>query len=82
VLRELKAGEISDNEAIELLEHSPYWVRTVIDSKSKLLVVVDVGTRTLAMVPRVLHQLVQVLAPCCVPLLRRHERGAESRCET
>jgi hypothetical protein len=49
VLRELKAGEISDDEAIERLERSPYWVWTVIDPKSKLLVVVDVGTRTLAM---------------------------------
>ncbi|HEY9513315.1 MAG TPA: hypothetical protein VIQ48_12155, partial [Rhodanobacter sp.] len=36
--------------------------------KSKLLLVVDVGTRTLAMAQRVLHQLVQVLAPDCVPL--------------
>jgi hypothetical protein len=38
------------------------------DPKSKLLVVVDVGTRTLAMAQRVLHQLVEVLAPGCVPL--------------
>jgi len=31
-------------------------------------VVVDVGPRTLAMAQRVVHQLVQVLAPGCVPL--------------
>jgi hypothetical protein len=39
------------------------------EPKSKLLVVVDVGTRTLAMAQRVVHQGTQVLAPSCVPLL-------------
>jgi IS1 family transposase len=68
VLRDLKAGEISEAEAIKRLERSPYWVWTAMDPKSKLLLVVDVGTRTLAMAQRVLHQLVQVLAPDCVPL--------------
>jgi IS1 family transposase len=68
VLRERKAGEISDDEAIERLERSPYWVWTAMDPQSKLLVVVDVGTRTLVMAQRVLHQLVRVLAPGCVPL--------------
>jgi transposase-like protein/IS1 family transposase len=68
VLRDLNAGLISDDEAIERLERSPYWVWTAIDPKSKLLLVIDVGTRTLAMAQRVLHQLVQVLAPDCVPL--------------
>src|SRR5215470_17021216 len=68
VLRDLNAGVISDDEAIERLERSPSWVWTAIDPKSKLLVVVDVGTRTVAMAQRVLHQLVQVLAPDCMPL--------------
>jgi hypothetical protein len=68
VLRDLKAGAISDDEAMERLERSRYWVWTAMDPKSKLLVVVDVGTRTLAMAQRVVHQLVQVLAPSCVPL--------------
>ena len=63
VLRDLKAGAISDDEAIERLERSRNWVWTAMDPKSKLLVVVDVGTRTLAMAQRVVHQLVQVLAP-------------------
>ena len=36
--------------------------------QSKLLVVVDVGSRTLAMAQRVVHQVTQVLAPGCVPL--------------
>src|SRR5213593_2995888 len=68
VLRDLKAGTISDDEAIERLERSRYWVWTAMDPTSKLLLVVDVGTRTLAMAQRVVHQLVQVLAPGCVPL--------------
>jgi len=38
------------------------------DPTSKLLVVVDIGSRTLAMAQRVMHQVVQVLAPGCVPL--------------
>jgi IS1 family transposase len=69
VLRELKSGEISEDEAIKRLERSPYWVWTVMDPRSKLLVVVDVGTRTLAMAQRVVHQVTRVLAPGCVPLL-------------
>src|SRR4030095_9931916 len=68
VLCEVKDGDLSEDEAIRCLERSPYWVWTAMDSKSKLLVVVDVGTRTLAMAQRVLHQLVQVLALGCVPL--------------
>jgi IS1 family transposase len=68
VLRDLKAGEISDDEAIKRLERSPDWVWTAMDPTSKLLVVVDVGSRTLAMAQRVVHQLTQVLAPDCVPL--------------
>ena len=68
VLRDLKAGEISDDEAIKRLERSPYWVWTAMDPTSKLLVVVDVGSRTLAMAQRVVHQVTQVFAPDCVPL--------------
>jgi hypothetical protein len=67
-LRDLKAGEISDDEAIKRLERSPYWVWTVMDPTSTLLVAVDVGSRTLAMAQRVVHQVPQVWAPGCVPL--------------
>src|SRR5207245_7138249 len=49
VLRELQAGEISDDEAIKRLKRSPCWVWTAMDPRSKLLVVVEVGSRTLAM---------------------------------
>jgi IS1 family transposase len=68
VLRDRKAGAISDDEAIKRLERSPYWVWTVMDPTSKLLVAVDVGSRTLAMAQRVVHQVTQRLAPGCVPL--------------
>ena len=36
--------------------------------QSKLLLVIDGGTRTLEMAQRVVHQVVQRLAPGCVPL--------------
>src|ERR687888_396153 len=39
-----------------------------IDPVTKLLLTVDVGDRTRAMAQRVVHQVVQVLAPGCVPL--------------
>jgi len=68
VLRARKAGEISNEEAIKRLERSPYWVWTAMDPQSKLLVVVDVGSRTLAMAQRVVHQVTEVVAPGCVPL--------------
>jgi transposase-like protein len=68
VLREVKAGGLNEEEAITCLERSPSWVWTAMDPESKLLLVIDVGTRTLEMAQRVVHQLVQVLAPGCVPL--------------
>src|SRR4029434_6735755 len=68
VLRAFKAGEISDAEAIKRLERSPYWVWTAMDPQSKLVVVVDVGSRTLAMAQRVVHHVTEVLARDCIPL--------------
>src|SRR5262249_6004498 len=68
VLRDLKAGEISDAEAITRLERSPHWVWTAMDPESKLLLVIDVGPRTLAMAQRGVHHVVGMLAPGCVPL--------------
>src|SRR6266446_5886732 len=68
VLRDLQAGAISDDEAMERLERSPYWVWTVMDPTSKLLVVVDVGTRPLAMAQRVVHHVTRVVATGRVPL--------------
>jgi IS1 family transposase len=68
VLRHVKEGELSEDDAIRRLERSPYWVWTAMDPESKLLLAIDVGTRTLAMAQRVVHQVVHVLAPDCVPL--------------
>ena len=43
-------------------------VWAAIDPESKLLLAIDVGHRTLAMAQRLVHQVVQVVAPGCVPL--------------
>jgi hypothetical protein len=48
VLRAVKDGDRSEDEAIRRLERSPSWVWPAMDPTSKLLVVVDVGGRTLA----------------------------------
>jgi IS1 family transposase len=53
---------------VERLSRSPHWGWAAIDPVTKLLLTVDVGDRTLAMAQRVVHQVVQVLAPGCVPL--------------
>jgi IS1 family transposase len=45
-------------------------VWTALDPENKLLLVVDVGTRSLEMAQRVVHHLGQVLAPGCVPVFR------------
>jgi hypothetical protein len=68
LLRAVKTGEVSEAEAVERLSRSPHWVWAAIDPVTKLLLTVEVGNRTLAMAQRVVHQIVQVLAPGCVPL--------------
>jgi IS1 family transposase len=68
LLSAVKAGEVSEAEAIQRLSRSPQWVWTAIDPVTKLLLTSNVGDRTLAMAQRVVHQVVQVLAPGCVPL--------------
>jgi IS1 family transposase len=68
LLSAVKTGEVSDAEAIQRLSRSPHWVWGAIDPVSKLLLTIDVGDRTLAMAQRVVHQVVQVLAPDCAPL--------------
>src|SRR5215510_1300668 len=68
VLSAVKDGKVSEDEAIARLSRSPYWVWTAMDPQSKLLVTIDVGERTLEMAQRVVHQVVQRLAPGCVPL--------------
>ncbi|TMA57670.1 MAG: hypothetical protein E6J80_06060 [Deltaproteobacteria bacterium] len=68
LLSAVKAGAVSEAEAITRLSRSPHWVWTAIDPVTKLLLTIDIGDRTLAMAQRVVHQVVQVLAPGCVPL--------------
>ncbi len=67
VIRDLKNGEMSEDDALKRLEHARHWVWTAIDPVSKLLVAIAVGPRTLEMAQRVVHQVVVVLAPECVP---------------
>jgi IS1 family transposase len=69
VLSAVRDGTMSEAEAIERLSRSPHWVWTTIDPETKLLLSVQVGERTLAMAQAMLHQLAQLLAPGCVPLL-------------
>ena len=68
LLSAVKDGEMSEAEAITRLSRSPQWVWAAIDPVTKLLLTINVGDRTLAMAQRVVHQVVQVLAPGCVPL--------------
>jgi IS1 family transposase len=68
LLSAVKAGEVSEADAITRLSRSPHWVWAAIDPVTKLLLTIDVGDRTLAMAQGVVHQVVQMLAPGCVPL--------------
>jgi IS1 family transposase len=68
LLSAVKTGEVNEAEAITRLSRSPHWVWAAIDPVTKLLLTIEVGDRTLAMAQRVVHQVVQVLAPGCVPL--------------
>src|SRR5712691_2840587 len=69
LLSAVKTGEVSEAEALTRLSRSPHWVWAAIDPVTKLLLTIAVGDRTLAMAQRVVHQVVQVLAPGCVPLV-------------
>ena len=68
LLSAVKAGEVSEADAIERLERAPQWVWVAVDPESKLLLAVDVGNRTLAMAQRFIHHIAPVLAPDCAPL--------------
>jgi IS1 family transposase len=68
LLSAVKDGEVSEPEAIKRLSRSPHWVWVAIDPVTKLLLAMDVGERTFAMAQCFVHQVVQVLAPDCIPL--------------
>jgi hypothetical protein len=63
VLSALKAGEVSEDEAIARLSRAPHWVWVAMEPESKLLLTIGLGERTLAMAQQVVHQAAQVLAP-------------------
>jgi hypothetical protein len=63
LLSAVKDGEVSAADAVERLERVPQWVWVAIDPESKLLLAIDVGSRTLAMAQRLVHHVAQVLAP-------------------
>jgi IS1 family transposase len=68
LLRTVKDGVVTEAEALKHLSRSPHWVWTAMDPVTKLLLIIDIGDRTLAMAQSFVHQVVQLLAPGCVPL--------------
>src|SRR5499433_3879505 len=68
LLSAVQTGEVSEAEAITRLSRSPHWVWAAIDPVTKLLLTINVGDRTLALAQHIVHQVVQVLAPGCIPL--------------
>jgi hypothetical protein len=54
--------------SFELLRYEPNWVWVAVDPVSRLLLAIDVGERTRAISQCVVHQVVGVLAPGCVPV--------------
>ena len=80
VLSAVKGGQRSEEEAIQRRSRAPHWVWTAIDPQSKLLVAITVGPRTQAMAQRVVHQVMEVLAPGCIPgIISKGDFGAEYR---
>jgi hypothetical protein len=55
ILRAVKDNDLGEVEAIQCLERLPHWGWVALDPASKLLVVIDVDARTLAMAQRVVH---------------------------
>jgi hypothetical protein len=68
VLSAVKDGQMREEEAIQRLARSPHGVWTALDPQRKLLVAITVGPRTQVMAQRVVHQVMKVLAPGCLPL--------------
>jgi len=68
LLSAVKEGEVTETQAIKRLSRSPHWVWVAMDPVCKLILAVDVGDRTLAMAQRLVHHVIQVLAPECAPL--------------
>jgi hypothetical protein len=69
VLRDVKDGQRDEHEALTSLERSPRWGWTAMDPASTRRLAIEVGDRRLAMAPRLVQQVGQVVAPGGVPLL-------------
>src|SRR5262249_33063330 len=69
LLSAVKDGGVSEAEAIARLERMAPWVWVPVGPGSEVLLAIDVGNRTRAMAQRVVHQVAQVVAPDCAPLL-------------
>jgi hypothetical protein len=67
VIRALKAGELSEEEAIERLEGARPWVWTAIDPVSPLFLAIEVGPRTVAIAQRVVQRVSQRFASGGMP---------------
>ena len=67
--RAVQAGEVREAEAITRLSRAPHGVWGALDPMHQQLLTIDVGARTLAMAPGVVHQVAQRVAPDGVPLL-------------
>jgi len=68
LLSAVNAGEVSEREALTRLSSSSHWVWVALDPVTKLLLAIEGGARTLAMAQCLVHQVVRVLAPDCIPL--------------
>jgi hypothetical protein len=60
LLSAVKAGEVTESEAITRLSRSPQWAWTAMDPVTTLRLAIDAGERTLAMAQGVVHQVAQV----------------------
>jgi hypothetical protein len=69
LLRAVKDGDVSEQQAITRWSRSPNWVWGALAPVGKLILAVDVGDRPLARAQRLVHRVTRVLAPPCVPLL-------------
>lgn len=59
VIRALKGGESSEDDASERLESSRHWVWTALEPVSTLLLASEAGPRTVAMAQQVVHRVSQ-----------------------
>src|SRR6516164_4020233 len=59
LLSAVKAGEVTESEAIPRLSRSPPWVWTAMDPVTTLRLAIDAGERTLALAQGVVHPVAQ-----------------------